>query len=87
MMVPFSGRTSFSMKISTRLGIASLAMLGLSVILAALAPDLPFAFVACFFACVLGALAAQRGTKWWLAVPCVLVALFLLALYVGFHAT
>jgi len=31
-------------------------------------------------------LAAQRGTKWWLAVPCVLIALFLLILYVGFHA-
>ncbi len=74
------------MRISTKLGIVSLSTLGLSVILAALVPGVPLAFVACFFACILGALAAHRGSKWWLAVPCVLIALFFLILYVGFHA-
>jgi energy-coupling factor transporter transmembrane protein EcfT len=85
-MVPVSDQESLYMRLSMKLGIASLALLGLSAVLAVLAPQLPLAFVAGFLACVLGALAAQRGTKWWLAVPCVLVALFLLILYVGFHA-
>jgi hypothetical protein len=74
------------MSLSTKLGIASLAMLSLSLALAVLAPQLPVGFAAGFLACIFGALAAQRGTKWWLAVPCVLIALFLLILYVGFHA-
>ena len=86
-MVPFGGRARFSMRLSTKLGIASLALLGLSAVLAALVPEVPLAFVAGFLACILGALAAQHGTKRWLAVPCVLIALFLLMLSVGFSAS
>jgi hypothetical protein len=76
----------FSMSHSTKLGIASLAMLGLSVVLAALAPEVPLAFVAGFLACIFGASAAQHGTKWWLAIPSLLIALLLLMLYAGSHA-
>ena len=85
-MVPVSGSGNLYMRLSMKLGIASLTMLGLSGGLAIYAPQVPLAFVAGFLACVLGALAAQRGTKWWLVVPGVLIALFLLILYVGFHA-
>jgi hypothetical protein len=71
---------------STKLGIASLAMLSLSLALAVLAPQLPLAFAAGFLACIFGASAAQHGTKWWLAIPSLLIALFLLMLYAGSHA-
>lgn len=74
------------MRLSMKLGIASLAISGLAGVLAVYAPQVPLAFVAAFLACVLGALAAHRGSKWWLAIPCVLTALFVLMLYVGFHA-
>ena len=71
---------------STKLGIASLAMLSLSLALAVLAPQLSLAFVAGFLACILGASAAHHGTKWWLAIPSLLIALFLLMLAAGSHA-
>ncbi len=71
---------------STKLGTASLAMLSLSLALAVLAPQLTLAFVAGFLACIFGASAAQHGSKWWLAVPSFLIALFLLMLYAGARA-
>jgi hypothetical protein len=74
------------MQLSTKLGIASLALLSLSLALAVLTPRSPVPFAAGFLACILGASAAQHGTKWWLAVPSFLIALFLLMLYAGSHA-
>jgi hypothetical protein len=71
---------------STKLGIASLAMLSLSLVLAVLAPHSALAFAAGFLACILGASAAHHGTKWWIAIPSLLIALFLLMLYAGSHA-
>ena len=74
------------MKISTKLGIASLAMMCLSGVLTAYAPRFPLAFVAGFLACALGAVAAQRGTKWWLAIPGCSMALFLFVLFIAFRS-
>ena len=74
------------MQLSTKLGFASLAMLGLTVVLALFAPHGPLAFMATFLACGLGALAAQRGTKWWLAVPGGMVAVFFVVLFIAFRA-
>ena len=85
-MVPISGPAYLYMRLSTKLGIASLALLGLSAMLAVLAPQLPLVFAAGFLACIFGASAAQHGTKWWLAIPSLLIALFLLMLYAGSRA-
>jgi hypothetical protein len=74
------------MSLSTKLGIASLAMLSLCLALAVLAPQFSLTFAAGFLACIFGASAAQHGTKWWLAVPSLLIALFLLMLYAGSHS-
>ena len=78
-MVPFDVGMSRSY-------VASLAMLSLSLALAVLAPQLPVGFAAGFLACIFGASAAQHGTKWWLAIPSLLIALFLLMLYAGSRA-
>jgi hypothetical protein len=74
------------MQISTKLGIASLAMMVLSGVLTAFELRVPLAFLAGFLACVLGAFAAQRGTKWWLAIPGCSMVLFLFVLIIAFHA-
>jgi len=85
-MVAIGGRASLSMRLSTKLGIASLAMLVLSGVLAVLAPRLPLEFVAGFLACIFGVWAALRGTKWWLVVPGILIVLFLLILFIAYRA-
>jgi hypothetical protein len=46
----------------------------------------PLSIVFATIASVLGALAARQGSKWWLFVPCTIVAAFGFLLYVGFHA-
>ena len=35
---------------------------------------------------VLGLLAAQQGSKWWLAIPCAIVAGFVIGLYFAAHS-
>jgi hypothetical protein len=73
------------MTLSAKLGSASLLLIGLSVLTCAL--DVPISFAAGAIAFVLGLLAAQRGSKWWLAVPFSIVALFGLLVWVGWQAS
>jgi len=35
---------------------------------------------------MLGLLAAQQGSKWWLVIPCVIVVGFAVGLYLGVHS-
>jgi hypothetical protein len=46
----------------------------------------PIGFICAALSCVVGFLAAQQGSKWWLVVPCTIVVMFGLLAYVGFHA-
>jgi hypothetical protein len=66
---------------SVKLGLAAL-FLSLGSILPS-----PIGFVCAVLSCVLGFLAAQQGSKWWLVVPSVVIAVFAVLMYVGFHAT
>jgi hypothetical protein len=65
---------------STKLGIASLFLLVGCVL-----PS-PINFACAVIACVLGSLAAQQGSKWWLAVPCAIIASSIPIIYFGFQA-
>jgi len=37
--------------------------------------------------CVLAFLAAQQGSKWWLAIPCTIIVIFGFLMWIGFHAS
>lgn len=74
------------MQLSTKLGFTGLAMLMLTGVLALYAPHGPIAFATSFLACALGASAAERGTKWWLAIPGSLAAVFIVVLFIAFRA-
>jgi hypothetical protein len=71
---------------STKLGIASAAVVIIAIALAIVVPQVPLGFVAAFVSVILGLLAAQQGSKWWLLIPGILVATFVFLLWVGFHA-
>jgi hypothetical protein len=66
---------------SMKLGVASV------VLLFGCALPSPLNLVAIVISFVLGFLAAQHGSKWWLVVPCTIFTFGLLMMYVGFHAT
>lgn len=71
------------MKRPTKVGLASVALL-LSIFIPPYAEWRAPINVACaVLACVLGALAAGSGRRWWLVVPGSIVAGFALALYVA----
>jgi hypothetical protein len=70
---------------SSKLGIASSVMMAGAVCF--LPAPLPLSFVCSVLSAVLGLLAAQRGSKWWLAIPSIVVVGAGMLLYVGFHAT
>lgn len=73
------------MQLSTKLGFAGIAMLLLTGVVSVFAPYGPIAIVTAFSACALGGFAAERGTKWWLAVPASTVAAFLVVVFVAFR--
>jgi uncharacterized membrane protein len=64
---------------STKLGIASVLL-----ILGCALPS-PLGVVSAAISCVLGLLAAQQGSKWWLVVPATIITLFAFIVYIGFH--
>ena len=63
------------MRRSTKLGIASALLLG-STLVPAPYFDLrgPISFASVWLSCVLGLLAAQQGSKWWLVIPGAIIA-------------
>jgi hypothetical protein len=65
---------------SVKMGVAAL-FLSIGSILPS-----PIGFVCAVISCILGFLAAQQGSKWWLVIPCVTVAVFALLMCIGFHA-
>jgi len=64
---------------SVRLGIASV------VLIAGCVFPSPLNVVFAVISCVLGFLAAQQGSRWWLVIPCTAIALAAFLFYVGFH--
>ena len=46
----------------------------------------PINFAAAGLSCVLGLLAAQQGSRWWLAIPCLIIVGFVVGFYLGAHA-
>jgi hypothetical protein len=46
----------------------------------------PINFASVVVSCVLGLLAAQHGSRWWLAIPCLIIVGFVFVLYLGAHA-
>ena len=74
------------MKRSTKAGIASAVLLA-SIFLPPYADwRAPINFACAVLACVLGALAAASGRRWWLLIPGSIVAGFVLALYLSVSA-
>jgi energy-coupling factor transporter transmembrane protein EcfT len=72
-------------KRSTKVGIASVALL-VSIFIPPYAEWRAPINLACgVLACVLGALAAGSGRRWWLVVPGSIVAGFALAIYVAVY--
>ena len=65
---------------SVKLGIASVVLVAGSVL-----PS-PLNVVFAAISCVLGFLAAHQGSRWWLVVPCTIMALGGFLLFIGFHA-
>jgi hypothetical protein len=73
-------------KRSTKAGIAS-AVLLTTIFLPPYAEwRAPVNFACAVFACILGALAAASGRRWWLLIPGSIVAGFVLALYLSVSA-
>lgn len=71
---------------SNRLGIASAIAVVLAVALGLVVPQVPLGITAAFVSVILGLLAAQQGSRWWLVVPGSVIAVFVVALRAGFHA-
>jgi len=70
---------------SVKLGVASLTLATLS--LPVLESNTPFSPVFAVISCVLAFLAAQQGSKWWLAIPCTIIVIFGFLMWIGFHAS
>ncbi len=68
---------------SAKLGIASTVLLGSIFITPFSNWRQPISFVAVGMSGVLGLLAAQQGSKWWLVIPCLIVAGFAIGLYLA----
>ena len=74
------------MKRSTKAGIAS-AVLFVSILVPPYREwRAPISFACAVLSCILGALAANSGRKWWLVIPASLVAGFVLDLYLVIYA-
>jgi hypothetical protein len=73
------------MKRSTKAGIAAVALL-VSIFLPPYAEwRAPINFACAILACVLGALAAASGRRWWLVIPGSIVAGFVVVLYLAIN--
>jgi hypothetical protein len=71
---------------SRKLGIVSTVLLG-SVFVPPFANwREPVSFASVGVSAMLGLLAAQQGSKWWLVIPCVIVTGFAVGLYLTAHS-
>jgi hypothetical protein len=71
---------------SVKLGIASTLLLGSIFVPPFSNWREPISFASAGVSGVLGLLAAQQGSKWWLAIPSAIVAGFVIGLYFGAHS-
>ena len=74
------------MKRSTKAGIASVVLLASILVPPYREWRAPISFACAVLSCILGALAANSGRKWWLVIPASLVAGFALDLYLVIYA-
>lgn len=74
------------MKRSTKAGIASVVLLLVVLIPPYREWRTPINLACAVLSCVLGALAATSGRKWWLVIPASIVAGFALDLYLVIYA-
>ena len=74
------------MKRSTKAGIASVVLFASIFVPPYREWRAPITFACAVLSCILGALAASCGRKWWLVVPASIVGGFALDLYVVMYA-
>ena len=74
------------MKRSTKAGIGSAVLLATIFLPPYAEWRAPMNFVCAVLACVLGALAAASGRRWWLLIPGSIVVGFVLAIYLSVSA-
>jgi energy-coupling factor transporter transmembrane protein EcfT len=75
------------MRRSTKLGIASLILVGSVFIYPTPEWRSPISMAAVWIAIVLSLIAAKQGSKWWLVVPGVVFTVNGLLAYIAFHAS
>jgi hypothetical protein len=73
-------------KRSTKAGIASAVLFASILVPPYREWRAPISFACAVLSCVLGALAATSGRKWWLVIPASIVAGFALDLYLVIYA-
>jgi hypothetical protein len=73
-------------KRSTKAGIASAVLFASTLVPPYREWRAPISFVCVVLSCILGALAASSGRKWWLVIPASIVAGFVLDLYLVIYA-
>jgi len=73
-------------KRSTKAGMASAVLLASILVPPYREWRAPISFACAVLSCILGALAANSGRKWWLVIPASLVAGFALDLYLVIYA-
>jgi hypothetical protein len=71
---------------SGKLGIISAVLLGSAFVPPFASWRQPISFASVGLSAVLGLLAAQQGSKWWLVIPCVIVVGFAMGLYLAAHS-
>ena len=71
---------------SLKIGIACLLLMGVSLIPLFWQLHLPISFIFAVISCVLGFTAARQDSKWWLLIPCILLAGSGFLIYVVLHA-
>jgi hypothetical protein len=71
---------------STKLGIAGILMIAGSLCSSLWRPEQPISLVFAVISCVFCFLAAHTGSKWWLAVPGIVIGVAALLLFVGLQA-
>ena len=74
------------MKRSTKAGIASAVLFASILVPPYREWRAPISFACAILSCVLGALAATSGRKWWLVIPASIIAGFALDLYLVIYA-
>jgi len=73
-------------KRSTKAGIASAVLFASILVPPYREWRAPISFACAILSCVLGALAATSGRKWWLVIPASIIAGFALDLYLVIYA-